>query len=270
MNLRNEYYVYVYIDPRNYEEFYFGKGKGSRKDAHLSDISDSIKAKRIADIKKAGQKPIIRVIAKDLSEHDALLVEKTLLWKLGKHLTNISSGHYSKNFRPPNTFHMKLSGFDFQCGLYYYNVGESPHRDWDDYVQFGFISAGQAARFRDAMLEFRPGDVVAAYLKGFGFVGIGQLTSSAKPIREAIIGGNPLLNCELRCKSMSDNVNSDKKCEYVATVNWIKTVGRNDAKWAPKSGLFTTQLVRAALNKQPATIKYLEEVFGVDISAYIR
>ena len=28
----NSYYVYVYIDPRNFEEFYFGKGKGSRKE----------------------------------------------------------------------------------------------------------------------------------------------------------------------------------------------------------------------------------------------
>ncbi len=25
----NDYYVYVYIDPRNFEEFYFGKGRGS-------------------------------------------------------------------------------------------------------------------------------------------------------------------------------------------------------------------------------------------------
>jgi hypothetical protein len=32
-----EYYVYVYIDPRNFEEFYYGKGKASRKDAHLNE-----------------------------------------------------------------------------------------------------------------------------------------------------------------------------------------------------------------------------------------
>ena len=70
-----DYYVHVYIDPRNFEEFYFGKGRGSRKDAHLSDTSDSEKAKRIAAIEAAGLKPIIRVIARDLSEHDALLVE---------------------------------------------------------------------------------------------------------------------------------------------------------------------------------------------------
>ena len=73
-----------YIDPRNFEEFYYGKGKGSRKDAHLSDTSDSKKARRIAGIRKAGLEPIIRVIARNLSEHDALLIEKTLLWKLGK------------------------------------------------------------------------------------------------------------------------------------------------------------------------------------------
>ena len=33
----NNFYVYVYIDPRNFEEFYYGKGKGCRKQAHLKD-----------------------------------------------------------------------------------------------------------------------------------------------------------------------------------------------------------------------------------------
>jgi hypothetical protein len=72
----NNYYIYVYIDPRNFEEFYYGKGKGSRKDAHLSEDSDSEKSKRIKAIKKEGLEPIIRVIACNLSEHDALLVKK--------------------------------------------------------------------------------------------------------------------------------------------------------------------------------------------------
>ena len=43
-------------------------------------------------IKKVGLDPIIKVIAKNLSEKEALLVEKTLIWKLGRTLTNISSG----------------------------------------------------------------------------------------------------------------------------------------------------------------------------------
>ena len=261
----NNFYVYVYIDPRNLEEFYFGNGRGSRKDAHLSDTSDSEKARRIADIHKAGLKPIIRVIARDLSEHDALLVEKTLLWKLGRQLTNISSGHYSENFRPHNTMHLELSGFDYQSKVYYYNVGEGSHRNWGDYKRLGFISAGQGIRWRDAMIGFQKGDVVAAYLKNRGFVGIGVLTDRAKPIREVIIKGKPLLSHNLHCQRMADNAESDELCEYVAPVKWEAAVERDQAKWKTKAGIYTTTHVRALLDGQPKTIAFLEREFGVNV-----
>lgn len=261
----NNYYVYVYVDPRNFEEFYFGKGKGSRKEAHLSDNSDTEKSRRIAAIRKVGLEPIIRVIAKDLSEHDALLVEKTLLWKLGRQLTNISSGHYAENFRPHNTMHLDLSGFDYQSGIYYYNVGEGIHRNWDDYRKFGFISAGQGARWRDAMRGFKKGDVIAAYLKRKGYVGIGIITEAAKPIREVVIKGKPLLSCELICTNMADNADSDTLCEYVARVNWVVSVKRGEAKWKSQSGIYTTTHVRASLDCQPETLSFLEDAFDVSL-----
>ncbi len=261
----SNFYVYVYIDPRNLEEFYFGKGRGSRKDAHLLDTSDSEKARRIAVIQKAGLKPIIRVIARDLSEHNALLIEKTLLWKLGRQLTNVSSGHYSENFRPHNTLHLELSGFDYQCGVYYYNVGEGPHRNWDDYQSLGFISAGQGIRWRDAMLGFQKGDVVAAYLKNHGFVGIGVLTDRAKPIRAVTIKGKPLLRHKLCCPRMDENAKSDELCEYVAPVEWVAAVERGQAKWTPNAGLYTTQRVRASLDRQPQTVAFLERAFRVNM-----
>jgi uncharacterized protein len=264
-----DYYVYVYLDPRNYEEFYFGKGKGSRKDAHLSDGSDSEKARRIAAIKKAGLEPIVRVIARGLSEHDALLVEKTLLWKLGRQLTNVSSGHYSDNFRPHNALHVRLAGFDYRSGIYYYNVGEGKHRVWEDYVQFGFISAGQGPRWRDAMLGFNEGDVVVAYMKRRGFVGVGQLTSRAEPVRKVLIGGKPLLGHDLRSRHMADNSDSDVNCEYVATVQWLKTVDRKEAKWKANSGIYTTTHVRASLEGQPNTIAFIEQSFGLKLREYV-
>lgn len=59
----SDYYVYVYIDPRNFEEFYYGKGRGSRKEAHLFEAGDSPKIKRIAEIRAVGITPIVRVIA---------------------------------------------------------------------------------------------------------------------------------------------------------------------------------------------------------------
>jgi len=65
----NDYYVYVSIDPRNFEEFYYGKDR--RKDAYLKDEVDSEKTKRIVAIRKEGLYPIIRVIARGLTGSDA-------------------------------------------------------------------------------------------------------------------------------------------------------------------------------------------------------
>lgn len=259
------YYVYVYIDPRNHEEFYYGKGTGSRKLAHLGDTSDTAKVKRIEEIHEAGVEPIIRVIARGLTEEQALLVEKTLLWKLGKWTTNVATGHYADKFRPHNMLHRELPGYDYENGLYYYNVGDGPHRKWEDYVKFGFISAGQGVRWRDAMLGFNPGDVFAAYLKRKGFVGIGRIETRAQMIRDVRINGTRLLDLPLVCRKMDDNCKDKDLSEYVCSVEWIKTVPRDEAKTRKSPKLYTTALGRASLDGQPATVAFLEEAFGVEL-----
>lgn len=268
--MKNDYYVYVYIDPRNFEEFYYGKGQGSRKEAHLKDASDSLKAKRIAAIKKEGLEPIIRVIARDLTEREAFLIEKTLLWKLGKGMTNIATGHFADKFRPHNTLHKELSGFDYQNSVYYYNVGEGKHRDWDDYIKFGFISAGQGPRWRDAMLGFNTGDIVVAYLKRKGFVGVGRIKSSTAMIKDVRINGRPLLSLPLKCKNMNDHSQDPERSEYVALVKWIKCAPRDEAKWRNHPKLFTTQLVRATLDNQPITVRFIEEQFNIRMKNLMR
>jgi hypothetical protein len=264
----NEYYVYVYIDPRNFEEFYYGKGKDRRKDAHLTDDSDTDKTKRIAAIRLEGLKPIVRVIARGLTEDEAFLIEKTLLWKLGKTLTNIATGSFSEKFRPHDKLHLELSGFDYVGGVYYFNIGEGPHRRWSDNKALGFISAGQGVRWRDAILGFREGDIFAAYLKDRGFVGIGRITQRAKPIRAVTIKNTPLISHALDCKKMDDNIDSDELCEYVALVHWDRAVEQNEAKWLKKSGLYTTTHVRASLEGQQETLRFLEEQFDVDFRTF--
>lgn len=268
--MSGSYYVYVYVDPRNYEEFYFGKGKGSRKDGYLFEKSDSLKVKRINEIKAAGLKPITRVIAKNLTESEAFLIEKTLLWKLGNLTTNVASGHFSDKFRPHNTMHLELSGFDFQNRIYYYNVGEGDHRSWDDFRKYGFISAGQGVRWKNSLKGFQKGDIFSAYLKSHGFVGVGRILQVAKPIREVSIQGTPLLSHDLICQNMNDNINSDDLCEYVCLVEWLSSVERDEAKWVKKSGLYTTTHVRASLDGQPDTIEFIEKEFGLDIRALMK
>jgi len=126
LRVGNDYYVYVYIDPRNNEEFYYGKGRGNRKLAHLLAQGDSAKVRRIEDIRREGETPRIKVIAADLTQEQAFLVESTLLWKLGKNLTNATSGAFASKFRPQNTLHKELPGFDFNHGIHLVNVGEGP------------------------------------------------------------------------------------------------------------------------------------------------
>lgn len=265
----SNYYVYVLIDPRNFEEFYFGKGTGSRKYSHCFDQSDTAKTKRIKEIQHEKLEPIIRVIATNLTEPEALLIEKTLLWKLGKWTTNISSGHFAEKFRPLNTLHKEIPNFDYQNGLYYYNIGGDEIRNWDDYREYGIISAGQGPKWRDPMLNFKEGDVFVAYLKGKGFVGIGRIKTKAKMVNHIQIGGIPLLSLKLRGK-LGTNSSSVDDSEYVCLVEWINSVSREEAKWKSKSNLYTTTHVRASLEGQPNTIDFIDSEFYVNLRDLIK
>jgi hypothetical protein len=263
-----EYYVYVYIDPRNYEEFYYGKGKDNRKEAHdhVYDKTDSEKSKRINAIYKAGQKPIIKVIAKDLTEKEAFLIEKTLLWKLRGRLTNKSSGHFADKFRPHDTLHQEIAGFDFKNGLYYVNIGEGIHRCWEDCVQYNFLSAGQHKKYSDPLCTLSQGDIVVAYLKKHGYVGIGKVKEKAVRVTEFLHNGKSLQKCNLKVPNIFDNCDNDRS-EYLVRVNWIKTVNNKNAKKAKrKEGIFSTELIKASLQGQPKTIEYLEKEFSIKFS----
>lgn len=268
---KNSYYVYVYIDPRNFEEFYFGKGKGKRKQAGLTDTNDdNEKVKRIKDIKDAGLEPIIRVVATGLGEQEALLVEKTLIWKLGRTLTNISSGHFADKFRPHNTLHLELNGFDYENGIYLLNVGEGDHRSWEDCKKYGFMSAGHGKRYRKLMKDFQPGDVIAAYWskKGHpgGYVGVGVVKTTATPITQFRVDGKSLRELHLVQPNIFDNCDNPDKSEWLIQVDWKNPVDTKDRKWQSNSNLFSTPATKASLERQTITLKFLEAQFDVDFT----
>ncbi len=91
-----QYYVYIYIDPRNEEVFYVGKGKGNRCFAHLSDNKESEKVKRINEIKLDHKEPTIELLIHGVTEDIALKVEASVIDLLNvKKLTNQVKGHAS-------------------------------------------------------------------------------------------------------------------------------------------------------------------------------
>ena len=273
---QDSYYVYVYIDPRDYSEFYYGKGKGNRKDAHLTDNSDSVKARIIKEIKADGQEPIIRVIAKDLTESEAFLVEKTLIWKLGRTLSNVSSGKDKDRFRPHKTFHKEIPGFDFQRGVYFFNIGDvaaSDWRDWEDMKKHSFIAAGGGSVYSGQIRTFQTGDIFCAYRTRRnnigGYVGIGRIVTPAVPYRKFRIRGRLLSRLSLSGNYAHDSHDSEQ-CDWICAIHWIKTVPTDKAKWVVNEGLFSKQMVKASLKDQPKTMRFLEDTFQVDFSKLLK
>jgi hypothetical protein len=90
-------YVYLYVDPRNEEIFYVGKGKGKRCSDHLADKSKTDKTKRIADIRLSGQEPRIDFLGHNLSDDEAELIEAAVINLIGKSkLTNKKVGNHQE------------------------------------------------------------------------------------------------------------------------------------------------------------------------------
>ena len=264
MKSDSSYYVYAYFDPRNYKLFYVGKGRGSRKNAHHPDRAGTATERRIDEIHRAGQEPLIRIVAANLKDDQAYLVEKALIWLSGESLTNISGGQFAENFRPPNTLHLPLPGFDTARGIHFVNVGDWPHRQWDDCRKFGFLAAGYGKRYSDQLYRLEVGAIAAAYVSKHGYVGIGRVVARPVQAKDFRFNGRPLKPRMLTGPKLLHDANDEDRCEYLVAVKWIKRVPREDARFRRKAGLFATRQIVASLSGQPRTLKFLEKQFNVN------
>ncbi|WP_430467013.1 hypothetical protein [Winogradskyella ouciana] len=73
----NDYYVYIHLNPTTNEIFYVGKGKGHRKTAKTSRNE-----KWVEYVSKLTEPHKVLVLKENLSERDALDLEKKVLKKL--------------------------------------------------------------------------------------------------------------------------------------------------------------------------------------------
>lgn len=116
----------------------------------------------------------------------------------------------------------------------------------------------------DPIRTLIPGDVVVGYLKNRGYVGIVRVTQRAlKPV-EFKVNGIPLRLADLKIPNIFENSDNEKS-EYLVAVDWIQKVTSNDAKWNPKSGLFTSQLIKSSLQNQKVTREFLGKEFGINL-----
>jgi len=163
--------------------------------------------------------------------------------------------------------HLTLPDFDSQRQVYFFNVGESKNRKWENSLKYGYVGAGHGKVYRRAVQGLQEGDIIAAYISknGRGFVGVGRVTETAKPAREFRVNGKLLLDCPGIPEGLGGHGNDDDLCEWMAPVQWIKTVSREKAHFKKKVKLYVPRLVRASLANHPKTVDFINERFDVDL-----
>jgi hypothetical protein len=147
-------------------------------------------------------------------------------------------------------------------GLYFVNVGDGQYRSWEDCMEFGFLSAGQGSKYSGPVKKLKVGDKILAYLKGKGYVGYGEVISTAVMAKDFRVANKTLLfENELRQAGIKENSDKPELSDWTLGIKWIKTVEREKA--VTKPGIFANQNIVCKLRNQ-STIEFLKGYFPID------
>ena len=149
---------------------------------------------------------------------------------------------------------------------WYVNYGEYPGgRMWADAQKYGFVAAGGAPWYSRTLRQLPVDARVFVYIPKTGYVGVGTVTGSAAPFKDAQldIDGEPTSLKDLDFTGTyvhdEDSKGEDYE-EWVVPVSWIKTVGQQKAFSTP--GLFANQNSACKLRNQ-FTIDEVTQYFGL-------
>jgi hypothetical protein len=138
-------------------------------------------------------------------------------------------------------------------GIWY--VNHTADRDWEVRRQYGFITAGGAPKYYEPLRKLHAGDVLVAYQKKAGYLGVGTVRSESVPADEfKLTDGRPLAAVARDIRGKADDHG-----ERVVGVDWLKTVPIGEAKTF--TGAFANQNVVCKLRHGP-TLEFLRSEFG--------
>ncbi len=134
-------------------------------------------------------------------------------------------------------------------GLWYVNVGDGPHRSWDDMRTYGFIAAGGGEKYSGPLKRLlNPGNRIFAYQKGAGYVGYGIVTAPAVIAQSFQTKNGPLLEQPLVQPGIARPGEDPTRAEYVVGVDWTKSVPAAEAKRF--DGMFANQNIVCKLREE--------------------
>ncbi len=153
-------------------------------------------------------------------------------------------------------------------GEYYVSYGAvGDGRNWEDAVQYGFISAGGGEWYSNTLKMLSPGDRVWVNIPKTGYTGVGIVTTEMQQARDVsfMIDGEEKRMQELPLKGEYFYSEDDPRyAEYIVKVQWIKTVSESDA--IKEVGFFGNQnsVCRPRNDKWEFTVERLKKYWKID------
>lgn len=145
-------------------------------------------------------------------------------------------------------------------GVWFVNVGEGPHRNWEDNIKYGFIGAGQGPKYSRPLKKLSIGNRLFAYMKGLGYVGYGEVTKEASLIKDLEVNGKKLLEQPLKAPQAAENSSDPELSEWVVGIKWLKTFERSEPQYF--KNIFANQNIVCKL-RDSQTLEFLENKFEV-------
>lgn len=148
---------------------------------------------------------------------------------------------------------------------FYVSLGEGPHRNWEDWVRYGFVSGGGGKWYSQTLGALSPGSRIFVNIPKSGYVGVGIVKDSVVPLKDfkVTLDGKevPLLEAPLTAPMMGEYRDDAELSEYLVRVDWLHTSDKTDAYW--EKGLFAKQHTACKLRNQ-FTIQKLVAHFGLE------
>ncbi|KLK93935.1 hypothetical protein AA309_05490 [Microvirga vignae] len=145
-------------------------------------------------------------------------------------------------------------------GIWYGNVGEGPHRSWEDMRRYGFLAAGNGRLYSSKLELLNVGDAIFVYQKRQGYVGYGIISGSVIRARDYTVDGKPLFDLPLLQPNLKHDADDPDLAEYLVPIKWERTYSFEQAKTFP--GAFANQNIVCRLRDQ-ATLDFLYDSFGI-------
>lgn len=152
-------------------------------------------------------------------------------------------------------------------GEYYASFGQhDDRRNWDDARKHGYFVGGGGAWYSSTLKQLEPGNRIWVNVPGRGYVGVGVVTESAKPITEFEIadGKGVLRPIAEVVKHLPSGDKPEEELEYFVRVKWQKTVPLDGA--IKEKGFFGNQntVAKPKAKKWTHTVERLKARFGIE------